>query len=165
MIKMDKSISLPSKALPWILPTLFVTAPQNSSCIILSPWVENILLNVGELKGNSGKMGGQVPIIELLQWLNAEHRKSFTIYVREINLRDERLMPFLAVVQEGFLQLREIPNLHAKLVITDDWILQTSANLLWRSYNINVENAILMHNPLGGAINYFSHFKIQQGFS
>jgi len=74
-------------------------------------------------------------------------------------------MPFLAVVQEGFLQLREIPNLHAKLVITDDWILQTSANLLWRSYNINVENAILMHNPLGGATNYFSHFKIQQGFT
>lgn len=161
---MDKFISLPSKALPWILPTLFITAPKNSSCIIISPWVENILLNVGEFEGKSGKMGGQVPIIALLQWLNAEHRKSFTIYVKEINLRDERLMPFLAAVQEGFLKLREIPNLHAKLVITDGWILETSANLLRRSYNVNVENAIIRHNPLEEAQKYFNHFKILQGF-
>ncbi|MEM3366587.1 MAG: hypothetical protein QXM93_09240 [Candidatus Methanomethyliaceae archaeon] len=163
MIKADKFISLPSKTLPWVLPTLLVLAPKDSSCIILSPWVENLVLNVGVLQGKFGMLCGEVTFIDLLYWLYNEHRKSFWIYVREADGTDKRLYPFVEANKKGILHLRQIPNLHAKLVITNLWILETSANLLWRSYNVNVENVNLLRNPLQDAVKYLKEFKVIQG--
>ncbi len=120
-------------------------------------------MNVGVLQGKSGVLCGEVTFIDLLYWLYNEHKKSFWIYVREADETDKRLDPFLAAYKKGILHLNQIPDLHAKLVVTNFWILETSANLLWRSYNVNVESVSLRENPLQDAVKYFKEFKIVQG--
>jgi hypothetical protein len=157
-------ISWPSRTLPWLLPSVLTLAPQSSTCIFVSPWVQDISLKVGKSFGLTSNLDDQVSLSALIRWLHNEHSKRFFLYLRADEI--EKNLPRLRAFREatkGILETRGVPNLHAKMVITDQVIIETSANLLERSYYVNVENVTLRPNPYQKAEVFINHFREQQG--
>jgi hypothetical protein len=138
-----------SKALPWLIPTLLLTSPPGRRAVLVSPWAEDVLLRVYRWEGvRAGRLEGEVPLSRALRWLAEERGMRFLLILRERDARSEAL----ARAAGEILTLREVPDLHAKAIITDRLVLRTSANLLARSLTQNVELLHLASNPRGDAL-------------
>lgn len=72
-----------------------------------------------------------------------------TFVVRERDARLEAAIRPLLRNAPDHLDIREVPHLHAKLVATERYALETSANLLWTSLFRNVEWCRIANNPHG----------------
>ncbi len=137
-----------SKALPWLIPSLLLTAPPNSSVVLVSPWAEDVPLQVYTWVGRGGRLEGEQPLSAVCCWLAAERGIRFMLVVRDL---DERARG-LAGAARNCMEVRTLPDLHAKLIVTDRWVLRTSANLLARSLERNIEALDLAPNPRGDAL-------------
>jgi len=130
---------------------------------------DETLRKIAELGGKSSYSNFQVSgWKEVLSLINEQEKAMVITAPTGAGKSEVFMLPLIyqiaqAVKSKGILHLRQIPNLHAKLVITNLWILETSANLLWRSYNVDVENVNLLRNPLQDAVKYLKEFKVIQG--
>lgn len=131
-----------------MIPALFLTAPPGSTVVIVSPWVEDVLLRVYRWEGRSGRLEGEQPLSAVMRWLAAERSLRFLLVLRWPDWRFTRLQDAVGPC----LEVRKVPELHAKKIITDRLVLRTSANILSRSLQRNVEDMNLEPNPLGDAI-------------
>ena len=113
------------------------------------PWVENVPLHPPPFRLGDGEQYSlsEIRLSELLLRLATECRMRITFVVRE---RDSRLegaiRPVLASTPDS-LEIREVPYLHAKLVATERYVLETSANILCTSLFRNVEWCRIARNP------------------
>lgn len=139
-----------SKALPWLIPSLLLTASPHSLVILVSPWAEDVPLQVYTWVGRSGRLVGEQPLSAVCRWLAAERKLRFLLVLRDLDRRAQALR----AAAGGCLELRILPDLHAKLIITDRLVLRTSANLLARSLERNIETLDLAPNPHGSAIEF-----------
>ena len=137
-----------SKVLPWLIPALLLTSPPGHWVVMVSPWAEDVLLRVYRWEGKSEQLEGEVPLSRVIQWLSSERDIRFLLIVREF----DRRVNALRAAARGAVEIRTIPDLHAKLVITDRLVLRTSANLLVRSLRQNVETLHLEFNPRADAL-------------
>jgi hypothetical protein len=127
---------------------LLLTRP-GSDIVLVSPWVEDVILRP-PLFGTKehAYTRPEIRLSELLLRLARDYGMRIHLIVRE---RDGRLAgairPLLREKAES-LHVREVPHLHAKLVVTEAFVLETSANLLRTSLFRNVELCRLVANPL-----------------
>ncbi len=144
-----------SKGLPHLIPTLVLIAPKNSEIIVVSPWMENVLLNSPPIGGANYKTRRKkMHLCELIEYAIEKHGKSFTLVVREI---DHRIRAIVRGVKKSErLTVHTVSNLHAKLLITDDRVIQTSANFIRTSLYRNVESCSVFENKYGSARQYLS---------
>jgi len=138
-----------SKALPWLIPSLFLTAPAGSLVVMVSPWAEDVPLRIYRWEGRWGRLEGEQPLTEVLRWLARERGLRFRLVARDGG--DPRVRS-LCSRAGPILEVQEVPNLHAKMILTDRLVLRTSANLLTRSLYENVETLALEPNPDGDAL-------------
>lgn len=87
------------------------------------------------------------PLSQLLLCLARDYDIRVTLIVREQDVRSDRVINPLATSKPSHLTVQEIPLLHAKVLLTEAFVLETSANLLWTSLFRNVESCTLATNP------------------
>lgn len=153
-----------SKALPWLIPSLFLKAPKGGTIIIISPWIENTRLQVFRWEGSS-TLEGMVHLTEIIQWLYYERNIHFALYVREDQLQPSMNYRLASIYREvsGITDFYGIPALHAKLIITNSLVLETSANLLVSSIYRNLESLTIHPNEDKDAKIFMKRFLIRHG--
>lgn len=126
--------------LPKLIPQLLLLTRPGSDILLVSPWVEDVTLHP-PLFGRKGSLytHSEIHLSELLLRLARDYDNRIHLLVRERDGRLERAIGPLLRTKPENLQLREVPHLHAKLVATDAFVLETSANLLQTSLFRNVE--------------------------
>lgn len=148
-----------SKSLPWLIPTFFLTAPPDGQIAVVSPWVENVNVQVHLWDGRCPLDGG-VSLLSVLQWLHVEKNLRFAFFIRADQLLptiNQRLTPIYTATS-AFADFKPIADLHAKILVTDALILETSANLLTRSLYRNVEVVNVRSNPFGNTTMFVRDF-------
>lgn len=149
--------SWPSRALPWLVPSLLLNAPLGRPVILVSPWVEDVTLCVPACHGRDGRLlHGNIRLAAFLIWLAENHSKRVVLYVREdqiVPTANYRLVPILRTLSHVLL-VHGVDHLHGKMVVTDTVILETSANLLTASLHRNVETASTRRNIDSDAVRF-----------
>jgi len=141
-----------SRALPWLIPQLLLLSRTGSEVVIVSPWVEDVTLRAPITGQRPARRGTrEVRLSELLLRLAKDYDVRVSLVVRERTRRLQRVVGPLRSQRPSHLRLREIPYLHAKLVVTESFAIETSANMLWTSLFRNVESCSLVSNPYGRA--------------
>lgn len=135
------------KNLPRLIPQLLLLARPKSEIILVSPWIEDVRLYPPYFGQNhSYYTQPTIYLSQLLLRLAKDYEMMITLVIREQDYRSEKVIRPLLNNQPDYLIVKEVPYLHAKLVITESFILQTSANLLWTSLYRNIESCTLKPN-------------------
>ena len=91
----------------------------------------------------------EIRLSELLLRLARDYDVHVHLIARERDRRLEQAINPLIRTKPGSLHLREVPHLHAKLVATEAFVLETSANILPTSLFRNVELCRIVANSHG----------------
>lgn len=135
------------KTLPRLIPQLLLLARPKSEIILVSPWIEDVTLYPSCFgQGQSYYDQPKIYLSQLLLRLARDYGMLITLVIREQDYRSAKVIRPLVNDQPDHLIVKEVPYLHAKLVITESFILQTSANLLWTSLYRNIESCTLKPN-------------------
>jgi hypothetical protein len=140
------------KSLPRLIPRLLVSSRQNTEQIIVSPWIDNIVLYppmFGVLENQYTQE--QIDLGSFLLKLARDYDMRFLIVAREQDYRLERTIRNLISDKPENVRIHLFPYLHAKAVITDSFVLQTSANLIRTSLYRNIETCSLSVNHYSSA--------------
>ncbi len=135
------------KTLPWLIPQLLLLAPPKSEVILVSPWIDNVTLyppivGYGEHCYNYSK----IRLSQFLLLLVQDYQMRITLILREQDRRSHRVIAPLTALQSNKLTVREVEYLHAKILITDRFVIETSANLIFTSLYRNIESCTLLVN-------------------
>jgi len=136
------------RALPRLIPELILLAGHGAEIAIVSPWVENVSLLVPRF-GISPTMYASTTILlrELLSRITRDYDMRVILLVRE---RDRRLQSVLGNIPQAMpdnIFIREVPYIHAKMIVTPAFVIETSANMLQTSLSRNIESCTLLSNP------------------
>jgi hypothetical protein len=141
-----------SKALPRLIPELIMSAPRSSEVVIVSPWIQPLLLKP-PVTGSNGnwhtkkEMSLQFFLRYVIEMLDLK----LALVVRELDRGVERVTQDIVRRHPNSISISEEPFLHAKAVVTNTLVLQMSANLIPTSLYRNIENCNFMKNTYGNA--------------
>ncbi len=141
-------MSLFYKALPRLIPQLLLLARPGSEVILTSPWVEDVMLYPPLFgQGERRYIHSEIRLSRLLLRLVMDYEIRVTFIVREKDHRLEQVIRPLSKNKPSHLTVQEVTYLHAKALLTEAFVLETSANLLWTSLFRNIESCTLTANP------------------
>jgi hypothetical protein len=136
------------KALPRIIPQLLLLARPRSEVILVSPWIENVTLYPPIFGNRENRYTrSEIRLSQLLVRLAGDYKIRITLILREQDERSERVITPLITNQPSYLTVKQVQHIHAKMLITEAFLLKTSANLLWTSLHRNIESCTLASNP------------------
>lgn len=136
------------KALPRIIPQLLLLARPGSEVILVSPWIENVTLYPPIFGNNENRYTrSEIRLSHLLLRLARDYNIRITLILREQDKRSEQVITPLIANQPSYLSVKQVQHIHAKMLITEAFLLKTSANLLWTSLHRNIESCTLASNP------------------
>ncbi len=155
-----------SRALPWLLPAIFLTSQRGAPLILVSPWIEDIPLKVHSWQ-NLGFPDEHVPLSTFLHVLWQKYEVRPYLVVRDDQLHPSMNRRLHQIVRRTgpYLRVMGVSNLHGKMVVTDSLVLRTSANLLKKSLYTNVETVTLIPNPFADGIAYVSDYFARFGLA
>lgn len=140
------------RALSRRIPELLLLARPGSGLILVSPWLQNVLLQPPSFgSGATHWEGSTLRLGEFLVRMSREYHHPVTVLVRSIDQRTAGMLNDFALSSVPAPRLLEVPHLHAKAIVTDAFALSMSANLLTTSLSRNVETCVLTTNPYGSA--------------
>ena len=123
----------------WVLPQIVLAAPPHSQIALVSPWIRDVPLDLPlPLRNRSSHLS------TLLRHAQEHSGLRVLLVCREKDQYVQGILRRLAASPQVDLILR--PTLHAKAIITPQFILSGSGNLLWTSLYRNEETLRLDHN-------------------
>ncbi|NUC74772.1 hypothetical protein HTZ84_21145 [Haloterrigena sp. SYSU A558-1] len=148
---MARTFSIHSDLIASFLGTAFLNAERIA---IVSPWVSDITVRFPEtdqLSARQLQLSEAVRFFDTDVWFivdpaQADHNQ----------LRPAALLPRVSDVA----RIKEVENLHAKAIVTDQVLYQGSANITYRGLNINVELCDIRENECG-SISAFLEDRLQ----
>lgn len=139
------------KALPRLIPQLMLMARPGSEIVVVSPWIDNVALQPPIF---DGIRVFTIYLDEMMAKLALVYGIRFTLLFRDQDHRLNSAIEAISAQASRLLTLREVPNLHAKMIVIDTFALEMSANLIWTSLYRNVESCTLVVNPDHSARKY-----------
>lgn len=143
------------RALPKLIPNVLLSTPKGGSAIIVSPWVQDLQLQPPIL-GNEEKWNTQESMLlsGFLLYLIAKRNLNLTMIVRENDSRVQNVTKQILRQFPQNLKVVESMHLHAKVIVTPNFVLQSSANLIPTSLHRNTEACSLFVNQYRSASRY-----------
>jgi hypothetical protein len=140
------------RALPWRIPEVLLLARPGTELILVSPWVEDVVLRPPCFgSGPARWQGTALRLGEFLLCLSRDYHHPIALLVRTLDQRAERVVRAVGQGSAGGMRVVQVPHLHAKAIVTESFALRMSANLLETSLSRNVETCALTPNPYGSA--------------
>lgn len=140
------------RSLPYLIPQLLLAARPNSHIILVSPWIDDVALYPPMfVLGENRYERDTIRLSELLLYLARDSGMYVSLVVRDRDARFHRVVRPLRKAVSERIQVKMVPHLHAKAIITDRFVLTTSANLIPTSLSRNIETCQLSSNHYGNA--------------
>ena len=125
---------------------MFSTTPFKHGRI--GKWIENVTLYPPIFGNNENRYTrSEIQLSHLLLRLARDYKIRITLILREQDQRSARVITPLATYQPNNLTVKQVQHIHAKMLITEAFLLKTSANLLWTSLHRSIESCTLISNP------------------
>jgi hypothetical protein len=104
--------------------------------------------------GRQRRTQTELHLSELLILLGEELNLHFILLLREQDYRTRSVTQPVRSALGARLEVLEVQHLHAKMLVTNRLVLETSANLLATSLYRNVESCQVMVNPYNNVRTY-----------
>ncbi|WP_226006003.1 hypothetical protein [Natrinema salinisoli] len=137
---MARTFSIHSDLIASFLGTAFLNAERIA---IVSPWVSDITVQFPEtdqLSERQLQLSEAVRFFDVDVWFVVDPAQD-----DHNRLRPAALLPRVSDVA----YIKEVENLHAKAIVTDQVLYQGSANVTYRGLNINIELCDIRENECG----------------
>lgn len=146
------------RALPRLIPNVLLSTPKGGSAIIVSPWIQELQLKPPIL-GSEEKWNVKesMPLSNFLFYLIAQRNLKLAIIVRENDNKVQSVTKQSLHLFPHNMKIIESMHLHAKAIVTPNFVLQTSANLIPTSLYRNTETCSLSVNKYGSALRYVEY--------
>ena len=140
------------KSFSWLFPQILLLARPGSEVIIVSPWIENVPLDLPVFRKRDGHFTPPImPLADFMQFLTAEFGLRITVYVREPENFKAIADQSKKRIKGQHLKVIYTEYNHAKVFVTEDFCLTGSTNLIWTSIYRNSEVCTLDVNRYGDA--------------
>lgn len=147
---MARAFSLTSESLSYFIGFALL---HSDPVVIVSPWLSDVSLR---LPVNSQFDDRQVGLVEALEEFS---EKDIHLLVRTGEQHNEYIKNRLP----DHIQLHEIDDLHAKAIISDEFVYVGSANITRGGLTLNRELCEVLENEYGSAVDYIEqnlHFEV-----
>ena len=143
------------KALPRLIPELILLAGRGAEISFVSPWVDNVVLLPPRFgTGEEAYTNSNIQLREFLLRITRDFDMRVVLLIRD---RDRRLRSALGNIQNTSpdkILIKDYPYIHAKMIVTPRFVLETSANILQTSLFRNIESCTLIRNSFGSTRRY-----------
>ena len=145
------------RALPRIIPNRLLSAKKSTSVAIVSPWIQDVELQVPILDGYYRRDSRKMYFSYLLNYLVEKRQQRIYLFIRDNDERAKYATRIIRKNNQASLEIFIVQHLHAKAILTNSNILLTSANLIFTSLYRNVESCSLQINPYQNTIKYVEY--------
>ena len=142
------------RALPRIIPNLLLSAKKSTNVAIISPWIQDVMLQVPIIFGIHHRYKRKMYLGQFLRYLIDNRQLEIFLIVRD---NDKRVQYVTRRVQRKSLHIHTVEYLHAKAIVTESNALLTSANLIPTSLYRNIENCSLQINQYQSTAKYLKY--------
>jgi hypothetical protein len=146
------------KALPKFIPELILSAGYGREIAIVSPWIVNVTLLPPRFGDNSTSYtSSKISFNEFLVRVVRDFDMRIVFLIRPNDRRTYyALNAIVSAVPENVI-IREFEHIHAKMVVTPYFALETTANMIPTSLFRNIESCTLVRNSFNDTRRYLNH--------
>lgn len=145
------------KALHRLIPEVLLTAGFGSEVVIVSPWIWNVELSPPRF-GEAAKLytHSKIRLRELLSRMTSDLNYRITIVVRPGDESTKAALTPLIRAPINPVQVFEFNHIHAKMIVTQKYAIEMTANLITTSLHRNIESCSIVKNRFHDAREYVS---------
>ena len=128
------------KALPRLIPQVLLLTKPGQEVILVSPWLNNMVL-LPPMFGSDQQwfISKEIELRDLLIYLTMWYNIHVSFVIREQDWRADRVLKNWPLPKQLTVKIvRDEQILHAKAIITDDYVLHGSANLIPTSIHLSL---------------------------
>ena len=144
---MENGFLFPCENLSYILGFLFLF---EDDVILVSPWITDFLV----IFPLNGYKINELSLSESINFFSSKKRISL-ILSKEI---DKSTEIFLRRINKKNVRIKKVENLHAKLIVTSNFIYFGSANITYSGTRKNIEICKFERNKTGNSYKYIRNF-------
>ncbi len=146
------------KALPRLIPELVLSAGRGKEIAIVSPWIANVTL-LSPRFGNTSTSynSSKISFDEFLVRVVRDFDMQIVFLVRPNDRRTYSALNAIVIAAPGNVTVREFDHIHAKMIVTPHFALETTANMIPTSLFRNIESCTLVRNAFNNTRKYLNH--------
>lgn len=146
------------KALPRVIPELILSAGRGKEIAIVSPWIANVTLLPPRFgNGSNDYTNSRISFDEFLVRVVRDFDIKVVFLVRPNDRRTFSALNAVVKAAPRNVIVREFNHIHAKMIVTPYFALETTANLIPTSLFRNIESCTLVRNTFNDARRYLNH--------
>lgn len=146
------------KALPRIIPELILSAGRGKEIAIVSPWIVNVTLLPPTFgNGSSSYTESRISFDEFLVRVVRDFDMRVAFLVRPNDRRTFSALKAVVKAAPKNVIVREFNHIHAKMIVTPYFALETTANMIPTSLFRNIESCTLVRNSFNDTRRYLNH--------
>lgn len=146
------------KALPRLIPELVLSAGRGKEIAIVSPWIANVTLLPPRFGNSStGYTSSKISFDEFLVRIVRDFDMRIIFLVRPNDRRTYSALNAIVNAAPANVTVREFDHIHAKMIVTPDFALEMTANMIPTSLFRNIESCTLVRNAFNDTSRYLNH--------
>lgn len=146
------------KALPRIIPELILSAGRGKEIAIVSPWIANVTLLPPRFgRGSASYTGSKISFDEFLVRVARDFDMRMIFLIRPNDRRTYSALDAIVNAAPENVTTREFDHIHAKMIVTPRFALETTANMIPTSLFRNIESCTLVRNAFSDTRRYLNH--------
>lgn len=146
------------KALPKCIPELILSAGRGKEIAIVSPWISNVTLLPPRFgRDSTSYTNSKISFDEFLVRVARDFDMRIIFLIRPNDRRTYSALNAIVSAAPENVITREFEHIHAKMVVTPYFALETTANMIPTSLFRNIESCTLVRNAFNDTRRYLNH--------
>lgn len=146
------------KVLPRLIPELILSAGREKEIAIVSPWIANVTLIPPRFgSGSTSYTDSKISFDEFLVRAVRDFRMRMIFLARPNDRRTYSALKAVVAAARERVTIREFEHIHAKMIVTPYFALETTANMIPTSLFRNIESCTLVRNTFNDTRKYLNH--------
>lgn len=143
------------KALARLIPEVILSVGRGSEIAIVSPWIHKVYIKP-PIFGDATKRYSR-PTIELREFIKRmlqDFDYRVILLVRLEDPQTQQVVNSIVDAAPANVTVREYPYIHAKMIVTPTFAIETTANMIHTSLHRNIESCTLVNNRFSDTRRY-----------
>jgi hypothetical protein len=146
------------KALPRLVPEMVLSAGRGSEVAVISPWIENVILSPPKFgSGAVAYAKARITFSDFFVRATRDFDFRLLFLVRPGDQRTQRTLRPIIDAAPGRVLIKEFDYIHAKIIVTPYFAIETTANMIPTSLFRNIESCTLIRNTFNDTRGYINH--------
>ena len=146
------------KALPRLVPELVLLAGHSKEVAVVSPWIENVIFLPPRFgRGTVRYDKSKITFSEFFTRMVRDFNFRLLILARPGDQRTQKTLRPIINAAPSRVIIKEFDYIHAKIIVTPYFAIETTANMIPTSLSRNIESCTLVRNTFNDTRKYINH--------